>query len=161
MRLISAASVALLAYLVWGSRGWPLIHDAPLMHYVAWLIEQGAVPYRDAFDMNFPGVYLLHLAVLRVGGAGDLAWRLFDLGWLAATCGLLVVYCHRIGHGWGPVAGRSSSRSTISVAAPGMRASAISCSASFSCSGPGASRGARSRARPERSSGAVSRSGWA
>ena len=72
MKLISAASAVLLAYLVWGSRGWPLIHDAPLMHYIAWLIGQGAVPYRDAFDMNLPGVYLLHLAVLRVGGAGDL-----------------------------------------------------------------------------------------
>jgi hypothetical protein len=100
LKLISAASAVLLAYLVWGSRGWPLIHDAPLMHYIAWLIEQGAVPYRDAFDMNLPGVYLLHLAVLRVGGAGDWAWRLFDLGWLAATCGLLLAYCHRISHGW-------------------------------------------------------------
>jgi hypothetical protein len=104
LRLISAASGVLLAYLVWGSRGWPLIHDAPLMHYIAWLIEQGAVPYRDAFDMNLPGVYLLHLAVLRVGGPGDLAWRLFDLGWLAATCGLLLVYGHRVGHGLGPAA---------------------------------------------------------
>ncbi len=26
------------------------------MHYIAWLISQGAVPYRDAFDMNMPGV---------------------------------------------------------------------------------------------------------
>ncbi|HWN15181.1 MAG TPA: hypothetical protein VNU02_15050, partial [Candidatus Dormibacteraeota bacterium] len=73
------------------------------MHYIAWLIGQGAVPYRDAFDMNLPGVYLLHLAVLRVGGAGDWAWRLFDLGWLAATCGLLLAYCHRISHGWAAV----------------------------------------------------------
>jgi hypothetical protein len=71
LRLISAASVLLLAYLIWGSRAWPLIHDAPLMHYVAWLIDQGGVPYRDAFDMNLPGVYLLHLAVLRMGGPGD------------------------------------------------------------------------------------------
>jgi hypothetical protein len=83
----------LLAYLVWASRAWPLIHDAPLMHYIAWLIEQGAVPYRDAFDMNLPGAYLLHLAVLQVGGPGDLAWRLFDLAWLAATAVLLWVYC--------------------------------------------------------------------
>ena len=103
MKLISAASAVLLAYLVWGSRGWPLIHDAPLMHYIAWLIEQGAVPYRDTFDMNLPGAYLLHLAVLRAGGAGDLAWRCFDLGWLAATCGLLLLYCRRIGHGWAAV----------------------------------------------------------
>jgi len=93
-----------LAYLLWASRGWPLIHDAPLMHYIAWLIDQGGVPYRDAFDMNLPGVYLLHMAVLRVGGAGDVAWRLFDLGWLAVTCGVLAVYCRRIGEGWGPAA---------------------------------------------------------
>jgi hypothetical protein len=93
LRLISAASALLLAYLIWASRGWPLIHDAPLMHYIAWLIAQGGVPYRDAFDMNLPGVYLLHLAVLRVGGPGDLAWRLFDLAWLAVTGALLWAYC--------------------------------------------------------------------
>jgi hypothetical protein len=63
--------------------GWPLVHDAPIMHYVAWRIGEGAVPYRDLFDMNFPGVYLVHLLVLRTLGAGDLAWRLFDLTWLA------------------------------------------------------------------------------
>ena len=96
MKLISAASALLLAYLVWASRAWPLIHDAPLMHYIAWLIAQGAVPYRDAFDMNLPGVYLLHLAVLRVGGPGDLAWRLFDLAWLAGTCALLWAYCRPV-----------------------------------------------------------------
>lgn len=72
------------ARLVWASRGWPLVHDAPLMHYVAWRISEGAAPYRDVFDMNFPGVYLLHLLVLRALGPGDLAWRAFDLAWLAA-----------------------------------------------------------------------------
>jgi hypothetical protein len=105
LKLISAASALLLAYLVWASRAWPLIHDAPLMHYVAWLIAQGAVPYRDAFDMNLPGVYLLHVAVLQVGGPGDLAWRLFDLGWLAGTCGLLAAYGRHIGDGWSAAAG--------------------------------------------------------
>src|SRR5260370_11909792 len=85
LKLISAASALLLAYLVWASCGWPLIHDAPLMHYIAWLIGQGAVPYRDAFDMNLPGVYLLHLAVLRVGGAGDWPCPPFHLRLLPAT----------------------------------------------------------------------------
>ena len=70
------------AWLVWRSLTWPLVHDAPLMHYVAWRISQGAVPYRDLFDMNFPGVYLLHLLVVGALGTGDLAWRLFDLAWL-------------------------------------------------------------------------------
>ena len=105
LKLISAASALLLAYLIWGSRAWPLIHDAPLMHYIAWLIDQGAVPYRDAFDMNLPGAYLLHLAVLRVGGSGDLPWRLFDLGWLVGICGLLAAYCRHVGDGWSAAAG--------------------------------------------------------
>jgi hypothetical protein len=71
--------------LAWRSRGWPLIHDAPLMHYIAWRIGEGAVPYRDLFDMNFPGVYLLHMVALRLFGAGDGGWRAFDLTWLAGT----------------------------------------------------------------------------
>jgi hypothetical protein len=69
----------------WGSLSWPLVHDAPIMHYIVWRIGEGAVPYRDLFDMNFPGVYLLHLAVLRALGAGDAAWRSFDLAWLGLT----------------------------------------------------------------------------
>lgn len=80
---------ALVLTLAWRSRGWPMIHDAAVMHYVAWLIGQGAAPYRDFFDMNAPGVYLAHLAVLRTLGPGDHAWRAFDLGWLLLTCGTL------------------------------------------------------------------------
>jgi hypothetical protein len=71
------------ARLLWLSRGWPLVHDAPLMHYLAWRIAGGAVPYRDLFDMNVPGAYLLHMALLHTLGPGDAAWRAFDLGWLA------------------------------------------------------------------------------
>ncbi|MGH7277466.1 MAG: hypothetical protein ACREJG_02160, partial [Candidatus Rokuibacteriota bacterium] len=61
---------AVVAMLAWGSRAWPLVHDAPIMHYIAWRIGEGAMPYRDLFDMNFPGTYLLHLAVLRTLGPG-------------------------------------------------------------------------------------------
>jgi hypothetical protein len=42
--------------------------------------------------MNAPGVYLIHLAVLRVLGSGDAAWRAFDLAWLAATSGALSLF---------------------------------------------------------------------
>ena len=37
--------------------------------------------------MNFPGVYLLHLFVVRGLGAADVAWRVFDLAWLGAHGG--------------------------------------------------------------------------
>ena len=43
---------------------WPLIQDAPVMHYIAWRIGEGDVPYRDLYDINQPGVYVLHLALL-------------------------------------------------------------------------------------------------
>jgi hypothetical protein len=96
LRPISVASVlavagfgALAAVLVWRSLTWPLIHDVALMHYIAWRIGDGAVPYRDLFDMNQPGTYLIHLAVLRALGGGDLAWRLVDLTWLAAAAGAI------------------------------------------------------------------------
>jgi len=79
-------------WLVVRSLSWPLVHDAPLMHYVAWLMTTGVVPYRDVFDMNFPGVYLVHLLVVRLLGVGDLAWRLFDLTWLALTAALLACF---------------------------------------------------------------------
>ena len=82
--LVVAFAVVALT-LAWCSRSWPLVHDAPILHYIAWCIAGGAVPYRDAFDMNQPGVYVLHLAVLKTLGAGDLGWRIFDLAWLALT----------------------------------------------------------------------------
>ena len=65
LRIGAATAVFLVAFaalqLLWASRGWPLVHDAPIMHYVAWRILEGATPYRDLFDMNFPGVYAAHL----------------------------------------------------------------------------------------------------
>jgi hypothetical protein len=100
----AASLVALTAVrLAWLSRGWPLVHDAPLMHYVAWRILAGAVPYRDLFDMNFPGVYAGHLLLLLTLGPADLAFRAFDLGaLLAAGAGLFVAL--RASGRWGGLA---------------------------------------------------------
>jgi hypothetical protein len=87
---VPAAGLAVVvAGVGWISLPWPLIHDAPIMHYIAWRIGEGAVPYRDLFDMNLPGAYLLHLAVLRTLGADDAAWRAFDLGWLGLGSALV------------------------------------------------------------------------
>jgi hypothetical protein len=83
---LAVAPVGLAALrLIWLSRDWPLVHDAPLMHYVAWRIQEGAAPYRDLFDMNFPGVYVAHLLLLDTLGPGDRAFRAFDLGLLLAV----------------------------------------------------------------------------
>lgn len=116
--ILVAVGVLVLGRLVWWSLTWPLVHDAPLMHYVAWRMLRGDVPYRDVFDMNFPGVYLVHLFVVRVLGTGDVAWRVFDLAWLgaavvaaaafaarwgrlaASTAGLLFALYHLSGGAW-------------------------------------------------------------
>src|SRR5262249_58708338 len=67
------------------------------MHYIAARMLDGAVPYRDLFDMNFPGVYLIHAAALWLLGPGDAGFRALDLGLLAATAAGLVVALARFG----------------------------------------------------------------
>jgi hypothetical protein len=59
---------------------WPMLGDASLMHYVVFLLDRGAVPYRDIAEMNMPGSYLVEWLVVHIFGGGQLAWRIFDLG---------------------------------------------------------------------------------
>jgi hypothetical protein len=83
---------------------WPFIHDAPLMHYIVWRILSGAVPYRDVFDMNMPGTYLLHWIALRGFGVSDLGFRLFDFVWLALTSTALYLFCRPFSRWAGAIA---------------------------------------------------------
>jgi hypothetical protein len=101
--LMVAAYAAVGASLLVASLGWPLIHDAPIMHYIAWRIGNGAVPYRDLFDMNFPGTYALHLAARAALGSSDGAWRVFDLAWLLITVLALAAFARP--WGWAAAAG--------------------------------------------------------
>lgn len=71
---------------------WRLWHDAPLMHYIAWRMREGDVPYRDLFDMNFPLTYALHLLAMTMFGDGDAGWRWFDLAWLGFTVSGIGLY---------------------------------------------------------------------
>lgn len=70
---------------MWYTRSWRLIHDAPLMHYIAWRMLEGDVPYRDIVDMNFPMSYLLVALALVTFGYDDMAWWQFDLFWMGLT----------------------------------------------------------------------------
>lgn len=86
LRAAFAASltVSALFYFVFSWR-WPLVGDASLIHYIAFLIERGWAPYRQLGDMNMPGSFLIELAAMHVFGYGDLAWRIFDFTLLAAS----------------------------------------------------------------------------
>jgi hypothetical protein len=81
---ILATGAAVMALAV-GSLGWPLVHDGPLMHYIAQRLLAGDAPYRDLFDMNMPGAYLLHAAGLVLFGQGGGGFRALDLAVLAVT----------------------------------------------------------------------------
>jgi len=77
--------VAAFAVVAWWGLEWRLLQDTPLFHYIALLInEHGYVPYRDVFETSMPGTLLFHVAITSLLGYGDLAFRLFDLFWLAA-----------------------------------------------------------------------------
>lgn len=65
---------------------WPLMWDAQVFHYGNFLIEHGFAPYRDIIDMNLPGTYLIDGWAIKVFGAGDLAWRIFDFTILGTLC---------------------------------------------------------------------------
>jgi len=80
-----AATAVLALWLTVRSLAWPLFHDSVLIHYIAVRILEGAAPYRDMFDMNFPGVYLVHMLGLKLFGPSDAGFRALDLLLLAGT----------------------------------------------------------------------------
>ncbi len=91
--VLSVAALLFLVLFVIGTWHWPLVGDAPLMHYVVFLIRHGKLPYRDILDPNMPGTYLLEALVMRFMGPGALAWRIFDLLLLGAAGLAMVAIC--------------------------------------------------------------------
>lgn len=76
---------ALLVLLAVSSLKWRMVHDPPIMMYLAFLMDRfDYVPYRDFFDFNMPGTYLIHLFIGKIFGYGDFGFRLFDLLYLGA-----------------------------------------------------------------------------
>jgi hypothetical protein len=62
---------------LFAARHIPLVHDAPLMNYVVFLMSKGMIPYREIVDMNMPGTYLLQMAQIHAFGpssSGRIAW---------------------------------------------------------------------------------------
>lgn len=65
------------------SLNWRMEHDTPLLHYVAFLIDQhDFVPYKDVFETSMPGTFLFHLAIGKTLGYGDTAFRVVDIAYL-------------------------------------------------------------------------------
>ena len=85
--------LVLSASVLWAAIGtihWPIVGDAPLLHYVAFLIDHGKAPYRQIIEMDAPGTYALEWTAIHVLGPGPLAWRFADF-LLIAACWLSMV----------------------------------------------------------------------
>jgi len=75
--------VPLTGYLIYyaiATLEWRMFHDSSIMMYIAFLIgELGYVPYRDIFDMNLPGSYLIYVIIGHLSGYSDIGFRIADL----------------------------------------------------------------------------------
>ena len=85
--LLLSALLAGLVYYIAISIHWPIVWDAAVMHYVTFLLGHGLEPYRDITDSNMPGSYLAEIIGMHVFGAGDMAWRIYDL----FLCGMVTL----------------------------------------------------------------------
>lgn len=105
----AALLLAMSALLVVGaavSLEWQMIHDAPLMMYFAWLINDlNYVLYRDLFEHQPIGAHLVHVAIAKVFGYGDLGFRIFDLLCLTAILATTWAWMRNLGAlvGWAGV----------------------------------------------------------
>jgi len=66
------------------SMEWRPVNDSPPMLYMAFLIDHfDYVPYLDFFEFQMPGTHLFFLALTKVFGFGETAFRVADLLFLA------------------------------------------------------------------------------
>lgn len=100
---LQAAVVACVAgALLFPTLGYGFGFDHGFMQYVGRGMLHGMWPYVDTFDTSFPAVYVLHMAIIAVGGESVLAVRIADLLIQMAAAVLLFFMARRIA---GPRAG--------------------------------------------------------
>jgi hypothetical protein len=75
---------------------WPWMWDNQAMHYVVFLLKHGKVAYKDIYDMNMPGSYIVERWAIDIFGGGDLGWRFYEFALLAsmtlAACVIALPY---------------------------------------------------------------------
>ncbi len=99
LTLAATLAVSTLLFVFW-SRHWPLVGDASIIHYIAFLTQRGMAPYRVVHEMSMPGTFLIEIAAMHVFGPGALAWRIFDFTLLAIAAGAFAILTRRAG--WFP-----------------------------------------------------------
>jgi len=77
--------VVALALAVWPTLSYPLTRDQGAYAYIADLIRQGGVPYRDVWDLKPPAIYWMYSLSFSLLGRSELAVRGFDVLYTLAT----------------------------------------------------------------------------
>lgn len=95
--VLAAGLTVWVGVFLYQTRDWPLVHDAPLYHYVGWRISEGGAPYQDVIDMSLPGTYLIHFALVSISSDYDRVWQYFHVGVLMGTLAMIALMCRRQG----------------------------------------------------------------
>ena len=82
--ILTLACAAALVYFAVVSFHWPMVWDQCTIRYVNFLIDHGWAPYRQIYDINLPGIYLIDGWQMHLLGPGDLAFRFYDFFLLSA-----------------------------------------------------------------------------
>jgi hypothetical protein len=70
---------ALATVLLVESLRWPIEHDGPMVLYPSYLAWSGQrIPYRQLFDVNFPGSFFLYGLLGWLSGLNDVVLQVFD-----------------------------------------------------------------------------------
>jgi hypothetical protein len=75
---------------------WPWMWDTQVFHYAIFLMHHGKIAYKDIYDINMPGCYLMERWAIDIFGGGDLGWRFYEFTLLGsmtlAACIIAVPY---------------------------------------------------------------------
>jgi hypothetical protein len=94
LALLAALLIAQAAF----SLQWPIAHDAAPLLYEAFLMQNGAIPYKDFFDFQMPGSFLAYYLLGIFSDFGPFRLRILDLVILAVLLAVTYFALRRFGN---------------------------------------------------------------
>lgn len=75
---------------------YPFGRDQGNYAYAGWVVLEGGAPYADVFVFKPPMTVLVHSLSMALFGVDMLSIRIVDLGWAAATAGVIALVAQRL-----------------------------------------------------------------
>ena len=94
--LLSLLAILLIVQAIF-SLQWQIAHDEAPLFYEAFLMQNGAMPYRDFFDFQMPGSYVIYYLLGGLSNFGTFRIRILDLLILAAILFITYLALKRFG----------------------------------------------------------------